>query len=159
MTDVTCRLTAKNRNQLRNRTLGSRVWASFASYCVAGAGDVTEILEYSFGDAAKFDGFGKTLRCALSVDRANELIAGVEVQSVSVYKLATVRLPPLPTTPRGMKPSHQHRDLTRLSGLPARSAAATAGVAGLSAITAADSFQVRRNCVVFIAGRVTESRQ
>jgi len=126
---------------------------------VAGAGDVTEILEYSFGDAAKFDGFGKTLRCALSVDRASELIAGVEVQSVSVYKLATVRLPPLPTTPRGMKPSHQHRDLTRLSGLPARSAAAAAGVAGLSAITAADSFQVRRNCVVFIAGHVTESRQ
>jgi len=29
MTHVTCRLTAKNRDQLRNRTLGNRVWASF----------------------------------------------------------------------------------------------------------------------------------
>ena len=29
MTDVTCRLTAKNRDQLRNPTLGNRVWASF----------------------------------------------------------------------------------------------------------------------------------
>jgi len=29
MTYVTCRLTAKNRDQLRNPTLGNRVWASF----------------------------------------------------------------------------------------------------------------------------------
>ena len=29
MTHVACRLTAKNRDQLRNPTLGNRVWASF----------------------------------------------------------------------------------------------------------------------------------
>jgi len=29
MTHITCRLTAKNRDQLRNRTLGNRVWATF----------------------------------------------------------------------------------------------------------------------------------
>jgi len=29
MTDVTCRLTAKNRDQLRNPTLGNVVWATF----------------------------------------------------------------------------------------------------------------------------------
>ena len=29
MTHVTCRLTAKNRDQLRNPTLGTRVWAAF----------------------------------------------------------------------------------------------------------------------------------
>jgi len=29
MTHVTCRLTAKNRDQLRNSTLGNRVWATF----------------------------------------------------------------------------------------------------------------------------------
>ena len=29
MTHVTRRLTAKNRDQLRNRTLGNRVWATF----------------------------------------------------------------------------------------------------------------------------------
>ena len=29
MTDVTCRLTAKNRDQFQNPTLGNRVWASF----------------------------------------------------------------------------------------------------------------------------------
>jgi len=29
MTNVTCRLTAKNRNKLRNPTLGNRVWATF----------------------------------------------------------------------------------------------------------------------------------
>jgi len=29
MTHVTCRLTAKNRDQLRNPTLGSQVWATF----------------------------------------------------------------------------------------------------------------------------------
>jgi len=32
MTHVTCRLTAKNRDQLRNPTLGSRVWATFTIY-------------------------------------------------------------------------------------------------------------------------------
>ena len=32
MTHVTCRLTAKNRDQLRNPTLGNRVWAVFAFY-------------------------------------------------------------------------------------------------------------------------------
>ena len=29
MTHVTCGLTAKNRDQLRNPTLGNRVWATF----------------------------------------------------------------------------------------------------------------------------------
>ena len=29
MTHITCRLTAKNRDQLRNPTLGNRVWATF----------------------------------------------------------------------------------------------------------------------------------
>ena len=29
MTHVACRLTAKNRDQLRNPTLGNRVWATF----------------------------------------------------------------------------------------------------------------------------------
>jgi len=29
MTYITCRLTAKKRDQLRNLTLGNRVWATF----------------------------------------------------------------------------------------------------------------------------------
>jgi len=29
MTHVTCRLTAKNRDQLQNPTLGNRVWATY----------------------------------------------------------------------------------------------------------------------------------
>jgi len=32
MTHVTCMLTAKNRDQLRNPTLGSRVWATFSFF-------------------------------------------------------------------------------------------------------------------------------
>ena len=32
MTHVTCRLTAKNRDQLLNPTLGNRVWATFYLY-------------------------------------------------------------------------------------------------------------------------------
>ena len=32
MTYVTCRLTAKNRDQLRNPTLGNRVWATFSFF-------------------------------------------------------------------------------------------------------------------------------
>ena len=33
MTHVTCRLTAKNRDQLRNPALGNRVWATFTFFC------------------------------------------------------------------------------------------------------------------------------
>ena len=32
MTHITRRLTAKNRDQLRNPTLGNRVWATFTFY-------------------------------------------------------------------------------------------------------------------------------
>ena len=35
MTHATCRLTAKNRDQLRNPTLGNRVWATFTFTFVA----------------------------------------------------------------------------------------------------------------------------
>jgi len=34
MTHVTCRLTAKNRERLRNPTLGNRVWATFTFFIV-----------------------------------------------------------------------------------------------------------------------------
>jgi len=36
MTHVTCRLTAKNRDQLRNSTLGNQVWATFFHSCPLG---------------------------------------------------------------------------------------------------------------------------
>ena len=36
MTHVACRLTAKDRDQLRNPTLGNRVWATFLSYRIVG---------------------------------------------------------------------------------------------------------------------------
>jgi len=32
MTHITCRLTAKNRDQLRNPTLGNRVWPTFTFF-------------------------------------------------------------------------------------------------------------------------------
>jgi len=32
MTHVTCKLTAKDRDQLRNPTLGNRVWATFTFF-------------------------------------------------------------------------------------------------------------------------------
>ena len=37
MTHVTCRLTAKNRDQLRNPTVGNRVWATFTILLFADA--------------------------------------------------------------------------------------------------------------------------
>ena len=35
MIHVTCRLTAKNRDQLRNPTLGNRIWATFTFYMLS----------------------------------------------------------------------------------------------------------------------------
>ena len=39
MTHVTCRLTAKNRDQLRNPTLGNREWATFTFFTFYSLGD------------------------------------------------------------------------------------------------------------------------
>ena len=48
MTHVTCRLTAKNRNQLRNPSLGNRVWASFTFYVsVIGRYALTPFAQFS----------------------------------------------------------------------------------------------------------------
>jgi len=45
MTQVTCRLTAKNRDQLRNPTLGSRVWATFTFFEQLSSFDYSVIIE------------------------------------------------------------------------------------------------------------------
>jgi len=37
MTHATCRLTAKNRDQLRNPTLGNRVWTTFTFFMLSEA--------------------------------------------------------------------------------------------------------------------------
>jgi len=49
MTHVTCRLTAKNRDQLRNSTLGNRVWATFTFFtlCVVPWANVSHAPDYS----------------------------------------------------------------------------------------------------------------
>ena len=58
MTHVTCRLTANNRDQLRNPTLGNRVWATFAFFtfgCTWRSLDVLNrklSLEVAFPDVA-----------------------------------------------------------------------------------------------------------
>ena len=44
MTHVTCKLTAKNRDQLRNPTLCNPVWATFAFLAAVGAGAFYDII-------------------------------------------------------------------------------------------------------------------
>ena len=42
MTHVTCGLTAKYRDHLRNPTLGSRVWATFTFLCLREIGELSK---------------------------------------------------------------------------------------------------------------------
>ena len=56
MTHITCMLTAKNRDQLRNPTLGNRVWATFFTYgrgavlfVLRGAGRRRELMSVTAG--------------------------------------------------------------------------------------------------------------
>jgi len=44
MTHVTCRLTAKNRDKLRNPTLGNRVSATYTFFTVCVAQDVADVV-------------------------------------------------------------------------------------------------------------------
>jgi len=103
------------------------------------AGDLTEILTYSFGDSAKFEGFGKTLREPLmNADRLSEVTVAAEIQSVVVYKLVTVRLPRLHST-------RPYQRATRLAYLPhtsSSSAAAAAATATVGFNSVNDSFLV-----------------
>ena len=112
------------------------------------ATDVTEILTYSFGDAAKFEGFGKTLREPLYVDKLTELTAGVDIQSVVIYKLTSVKLPRVTSA----RPPHRDFRLAYMSRTSTASsvAAAAAAVTGLSSATACDLFQVGLLSVSFV---------
>lgn len=55
--------------------------------------DVTEILTYTFGEGAKFDGFGKTLPHTLAnVDKIKELTIGVHIFDMAVTRNVTLSL-------------------------------------------------------------------
>ena len=57
MTHVTCRLTVKNRDQLRNPTLGNRVWATFTFFTSRDAGEKKTNVSKQFmqGQSAKVE--------------------------------------------------------------------------------------------------------
>jgi len=113
------------------------------------AGDLTEILTYSFGDSAKFEGFGKTLREPLvNAERLNEVTVAAEIQSVVIYKVTSVRLPRLQPS---VRPYHRDNRLTYLSHTSSSSSSATA-TGFNSGAAAADLFLV--SCRLFIHGRV-----
>jgi len=102
------------------------------------AGDLTEILTYSFGDSAKFEGFGKTLRQALvNTERLSEVTVSAEIQSVVVYKLVSVRVPRLTV-------ARPYPRTTRLNYLPSSAATTTTTTTtlGFNSSTGSDSFQV-----------------
>jgi len=61
MTHVTCRLTAKNRDQLRNHTLSNRVWATFSFFYLQGS-------DVCVGD---FRGRGSSVREGANVVRSD----------------------------------------------------------------------------------------
>ena len=71
MTHVTCRLTAKSRDQLRNATLGNRVWATFTFL------DARQSLrknEETRLDAFEMKGLRKILRVSWTARKTNEWV-------------------------------------------------------------------------------------
>ena len=88
------------------------------------AGNLTEILTYSFGDSAKYEGFGKTLREPLSnSERLSEVTVAAEIQSVVVYKLVAVRVPARLTTNRASQRAARLNYVTNTSSSPSSAAA------------------------------------
>ena len=49
MIHITCRLTAKNRDKLRNHTLSNRVWATFFTYLIL---SISAVVAYRITDYA-----------------------------------------------------------------------------------------------------------
>ena len=77
MTHVTCRLTAKNRDQLRNPTLGNRIWATFTFLRPRGTRDVSDATRRTL------QGSLKQLQTAVLQDCRGALIS---MQHVGVYR-------------------------------------------------------------------------
>jgi len=55
MIHITCRLTAKNRDQLRNPMLGNRVWAIFYVETVYSGLSIKENFNVQYGDRTRQD--------------------------------------------------------------------------------------------------------
>ena len=81
MTHVTCRLTAKNLDQLRNLTLGNRVWATFYPSSL-----LSSLLLSPNGDSLTFVGF--LPRDAVQVRFRNSLRVNLFVVVLSVTQAA-----------------------------------------------------------------------
>ena len=77
MTDVTCRLTAKNRDQLRNPTLSNRIWATFTFLRPRGTRDVSDATRRTL------QGSLKQQQTAVLQDCRGALIS---MQHVGVYR-------------------------------------------------------------------------
>jgi len=99
------------------------------------ATDLTEILTYSFGDGAKYEGFGKTLREPLvNAEKLTEVTVAVEIQSMVVYKTVAVRLPP-----RSMPSGRRYQP----DGTNFRRSYLSTSAAGFNSLARIDTFQVR----------------
>ena len=87
MTHITCRLTAKNRDQLRNPTLGNRVWAAFLR-----SAKLTPRVFFPYPDSRRID-------CDISIspcspDCGNRyLILGVGAKFCDQRLCTSIRLP------------------------------------------------------------------
>jgi len=103
MTHVTCRLTARNRDQLRNRTLGNRAWATFTFLDSKLNG--TEMHISTAASPSRTDGsivFARWRQCAphlmhvFGAHCASRAQKGVTIGSVVFFSRITL----VPITPR-----------------------------------------------------------
>ena len=89
MTHVTCRLTAKNRDQLRNPMLGNRVWATFTFMGVALQGGAVTYMSMNLETRQRQSCIQFKLRASLTT--ILEIFArsvGVKLLQVSLYTAA-----------------------------------------------------------------------
>ena len=91
MTHVTCRLTAKNRDQLRNPTLCNRVWATFTFYMYLSCVSADECSSLWWLCTSPLD---LLLRQTGSIKRCSQHMNGTELDpnSEHVYCIGTVHV-------------------------------------------------------------------
>ena len=120
MTHVTCRLTAENRDQLRNLTLGNRVWATFTfdpyrgwsnSSCVrlvAGCSVAGDAVERGVGG-------GPTVRAVLRrAEEGQAHIPGADAaRQAGLVRPAAALAATLGRRARVRRPAARHRHLHR----------------------------------------------
>jgi len=87
MSHITCRLTAKNRYQLRNSTIGNRVWATFTFFALIKACSVLNFSGSAVRSCVVFTGLFVCVASGVSLTGVTHGLSSMALTVVAIVSL------------------------------------------------------------------------